>query len=410
MPSHHALALPVSARVESPIKTRTRPAIEQVAQELWDVIVVGAGVGGATAAREIAQRGARVLLVDRAAFPRYKVCGCCLNARATSLLRDAGFGDLLTTSEASPIHEFHLAAKGRNATVAVPPGSVALSRSVLDDALVEAAIEAGAVFLDETTAHMESASNDFHTLRVSTSQGEHRIRSKILIASDGLSQGILRELDDRPIAPQENSHIGAGVLLEDSSADYEDGTIHMACGAGGYVGLVRLGNGQLNIAAALNPKCVREKGGLSEAAHSIITEAGLSCPSSVADAQWRGTPPLTRRAPAVSGHRFFVIGDAAGYVEPFTGEGMASALSSATAVARIALEGVHEFDTNLIDAWAKTHRQLTRRSHRRCRLIASALRRPRLVGMAVGILGLAPQLAAPVIKRLNEATHFERKC
>jgi flavin-dependent dehydrogenase len=56
-------------------------APESAAGRLWDVVVVGAGPAGAMAARELARRGAGVLLVDRAQFPRYKVCGGCLNPR-----------------------------------------------------------------------------------------------------------------------------------------------------------------------------------------------------------------------------------------------------------------------------------------------------------------------------------------
>ena len=52
------------------------------AGRVWDVLVIGAGPAGAVAAREVARRGARVLLADRSAFPRGKVCGCCLNGSA----------------------------------------------------------------------------------------------------------------------------------------------------------------------------------------------------------------------------------------------------------------------------------------------------------------------------------------
>lgn len=383
---------------------RERRDIDDVAQEKWDVVVVGAGPSGAMTAREVALNGARVLLVDRAAFPRYKVCGCCLNTRATGILHSAGLGTVLTSSEASPLHDFRLAVHGRSATVGLNPGGVAIPRSVLDDALVQAAIDAGVVFLDETIVHIDSIANDFQSLHLTARHAKSLVQTRIAVAADGISQGLLRELAEKPSFPRTNSYIGAGAMVDDSNAEFEHGTIYMACGAGGYVGFVRVGDGNLNVAAALSAEFVRAKGGLALAACSIASDAGFSCPTSMAISRWRGTPPLTRRASTLSGHRFFVVGDAAGYVEPFTGEGMAWALSAAKAIAPFVLAGAKKFDSKLSRDWSRAHRRLVSRSHRRCKLITAALRRPRLVGLAVNVVGWAPQLAAPLVNELNGAS------
>lgn len=60
----------------------------------WDVIVVGAGPAGALAARQLATQQLKVLLVEKQAFPRWKVCGSCLNGHALKSLESAGLGDL----------------------------------------------------------------------------------------------------------------------------------------------------------------------------------------------------------------------------------------------------------------------------------------------------------------------------
>ena len=56
----------------------------------WDVVVIGAGVGGAIAAREAARMGHRVILVDQRHFPRRKVCGACLNGAALDVIDQVG--------------------------------------------------------------------------------------------------------------------------------------------------------------------------------------------------------------------------------------------------------------------------------------------------------------------------------
>ena len=63
--------------------------------EHWDAFVAGAGPAGTTVARLLAARGLSVLLVDRATFPRDKVCGCCLNGVAVDALERTGLGGLL---------------------------------------------------------------------------------------------------------------------------------------------------------------------------------------------------------------------------------------------------------------------------------------------------------------------------
>jgi len=132
-----------------------------------------------------------------------------------------------------------------------------------------------------------------------------------------------------------------------------------------------------------------------------MDESGLDAPEGLADANWRGTPGLTRQASRVSAHRFLVLGDAAGYVEPFTGEGMAWALSAGREVAPIVYGALETFDRITERTWARRYRAVTGSARWRCRVIAAGLRRPGLVKAATIALGRMPALAAPVIGRLN---------
>src|SRR5262249_37654247 len=117
----------------------------------WDVIVVGAGPAGGMTAYELARWGFRVLVVDKAEFPRWKVCGCCLNRRTTQILRSAGLDQLL--AEAVRLREMSLHI-GHNAVSFPLHENLVLSRIVLDNGLVEAARERGATFLSRTTARL----------------------------------------------------------------------------------------------------------------------------------------------------------------------------------------------------------------------------------------------------------------
>src|SRR5215216_3203258 len=120
----------------------------------FPVVVVGAGPAGSVAARELARRGTRVLLADQAAFPRPKVCGCCLNAAGIAALEAVGLGHVLRELGAVPLRRVRLAAGRADAEVALP-GGVAVSRDALDLALVREAGEAGATVRTGVRAKVE---------------------------------------------------------------------------------------------------------------------------------------------------------------------------------------------------------------------------------------------------------------
>ena len=80
--------------------------------------MIGAGPTGALAARQLALRGLRTLLVDRSSFPREKVCGGCISGFGRRILEDVGLAQLLDPSVAAPLDRFELAAGGRRVTFA----------------------------------------------------------------------------------------------------------------------------------------------------------------------------------------------------------------------------------------------------------------------------------------------------
>lgn len=380
--------------------------IEAVKHSAWDAVVVGAGPAGSLAARELARRGARVLLVDKTVFPRYKVCGCCLNDRALSVLASVGLAGLAEGAGAARLERVELAAKGRKVCLPLP-GGVALSREVLDRALATAAQSEGVRFISGARAVLTEGDQEGWTLELRSCASSSQVRARVVLAADGLGQRLLRNAEPFESRALKSAHIGAGAILEEAPSFYRQGSIYMAVTEAGYVGLVRVERDRLNIAAALDPKAVRDHGGLVATARVILEKAGYGAIPGLAEAHWRGTPRLTRRASRLSSHRFLVLGDAAGYVEPFTGEGMTWALSAGRAAASLVHQALDNFGQETEWAWAKRYAQLTRSSQWRCRAIVVALRRPLLVGMITRALGWMPGLVSPVIGRLNATPRVE---
>ena len=374
--------------------------LDEASRRRWDAVVIGAGPSGAMAARELARRRARVLLVDRSNFPRGKVCGCCLNLRAIDALRRAGLANILDESHAVTLQDVRIASSGRSALLPLP-GGAALSRERFDAALIRAAIEAGAEFLPHTTAAARGV--DDGTRRVSLASGKRAVSAgaKVVIAASGLGSSLALRETGIEVRVARNSRIGAGVIVDDAPADYAPGTTYMSTAPGGYVGMVRLEDGRLDVAAAFDPAYVRRAGGLGPAAATILRCAGLPPIAGLARKRWHGTTTLTRRPTRVASERLFLIGDAAGYVEPFTGEGIACALDCGLAVARLAERGLERWDESVAREWIGSHRAMVVRRQYICRMMGTILRRPTATRLLIAALTALPALASPFVERLN---------
>ncbi len=383
---------------DSPIAPTITPA--EIAGRRWDVIVIGAGPAGAFAALHLARIGASVLLVDRSHFPRQKVCGCCVNALALRQLEHAGLGYLPRRLGGRPLTEVQIRCGNHSARLPLR-GSISLSRRALDAALIRAAVEAGAALFTGAAARIGPAGDDHREVRIGAADDVPVARARVVIAADGLAG---RSLDDIPGMQKlrlNDARIGLGAISQAASPRFREGSIYMACSARGYAGLVRLETGDLDVAAAVDPPLVRAMGGPGDAVAFILRDAGFEPPADLLALDWHGTPALTTHRRDIAGERLLVIGDAAGYVEPFTGEGIAWALLSATAVAPIAARGARRWTPDVSREWTHTYRTLLEPRHRSCRYVAWVLRHPRATRLAVRALALRPQLAQPVLSHMT---------
>jgi flavin-dependent dehydrogenase len=367
----------------------------------WDAIVIGAGCAGTTTALQLARGGAkRVLLADKSNFPRYKVCGCCIGRPLQLALESIGLGRLLAEQGAVPTNEFYVGAGNRHARVPLPEYYI-LSRERFDSALVRAAIEAGVHFRPGTNASLEAGNQDERVVRLKSGDAIATATCSIVVVADGLGSRLLRTTDDFVSNVTVSSRIGAGAVSTSAPEFYRPGVIYMACGDGGYVGSSRLEDGRLVVAAAFDTSYVKASCGLARAAAGILDEADFPAIPNCDSVAWKGTPELTRNPSAVAAHRAFVVGDAAGYVEPFTGEGMKWAVTSGIALAPIALKAIGRYDRIYEREWKDAHRRNVVGQTVLCKLLASALRHPALVKLAMRVLAAAPGIAAPFVRHLN---------
>lgn len=212
----------------------------------------------------------------------------------------------------------------------------------------------------------------------------------------------------------------------------------MLVGPGGYLGAVRLPDGRIDLAAAIDARSIGELGGAAQVVGQIVRSAlggrdGVSGAPNAAlrdgllraieSAVWRGTPPLTRSRTALQWRRTLVVGDSAGYVEPFTGEGMGWALAGGVAAAGVALEALARLDAaathreisaapphqahrspdEALRAWPAQWRRMLGGRRRACGVVASIARRPQMASTLISLGCAAPAIAQSVVNALGLA-------
>jgi len=335
----------------------------------------------------LVRRGLRVALVDKAPAGRGKVCGCCLGLLGLHCLREHGLASV--TDGATHLDTLRLGAGGRFATMGAG-GMVAISRERLDASLAQAAADEGVRVLRGVRATADDSG-------AATLRGPGwgaRLRVGVVVMACGLNgEGGARAKVAR------RARIGLGTTADDGAG--EPGELAMALGRGGYVGRVTLEDGRVDWAAAMDPRVVRRAGGPARAIGAVWRDAGLRGPTPPEDG-WRGTPTLWRRRRARQG-RILRVGDAAGYVEPLTGEGMSWALVGGWAVAPHAAACA----AGAADAgWEREHARLLRARRARCAAVALGARSAWLGRAAVGLGRGWPALGTALSRLASGGTRW----
>jgi geranylgeranyl reductase family protein len=313
-----------------------------------DVLVVGAGPAGASAAYFLAGAGIDVLLVDREVFPREKVCGDGLASRALVMLERMGLGDWL---KRFPEPEVMLLSSPNGEAVRIRPerpegfsyGRV-IPRLRLDEAVVERAVVAGARLLDGTkVTSLEQRKGGLHLRGERNGQIVH-LDARLAIAADGGQASFTRRLGliRRPPDLVAVRAYFEGDVGPETRPEFHVERIIMP----GYSWIFPMGGGLANVGTGALVSTVKE-GSLSLAkvmrqfvANNPYARERLQSAEMISPVQ--GHPLRTDlRGTRPYGQGVLVAGEAAGLVNPLSGEGIAYALESgemAATHARRALE------------------------------------------------------------------------
>lgn len=309
-----------------------------------DVLIAGAGPAGSALAAALAAGGASVLLVEAAEHPRPKACAEYASPRIAEELARLGV-PAGWTDAAVRLHGMDLHAGGRSVPIRYADAHAArdawgVDRRSFDAMLAGHAARAG-VDLRERTRLVRPAIEGSRvrgaTLRDQLTGREEFVSAGWTVGADGTRSSVSRLVGvDRPVRfPRRLGLIAHYAGVPDLT---DHGEMHV--GDGYYVGLAPTPGGELNVGMALP----MEAHGRSARQRFDDAIAGLPAVARRLDDSTRLTPirgaaPIGHRVSAAAGPGWLLVGDAAGFVDPFTGEGIHRALRSARAATDAILAG-----------------------------------------------------------------------
>jgi flavin-dependent dehydrogenase len=321
-----------------------------------DVVIVGAGPAGASVAIRLARRGLDVSLLDRARFPRSKPCGEFLSPGATPILEELGVREAVEAAGAVRLERVRIDAHGAVVELdfptgeGAPPWGYSLSRHALDAILVDAARAAGARVREETRVEEVRLESAGATVAARGPDGEPvAVETRLVIGAGGRNCPVARAIgvqrrdrrarfdllahwSGKPADPE------AASLSRDDADEWQDPVCELRVRGDRYVAIAPIEGGRWNVNCVVPRSALRAETDAG-ALYGRVTGVGER-PGAHPDDEVVASDVTAIRTDRATADRAILVGDAALFLDPFTGQGLYLALRSAALAAEVVPEAL----------------------------------------------------------------------
>jgi geranylgeranyl reductase family protein len=325
---------------------------------MYDVIIVGAGPAGSTAALYAHRLGLNCILLDKAVFPRDKICGDALSGKSVRLMRELNLLEGVEELEGSEINritfgspshsQFDVHLKGNKNNDFITKGYV-VPRKIFDNFLFKKADELTETRQGFTVNDIIYENDNISGVKGTNIEGKEEIlNAPIIMGCDGANSIIARKLGLYEM-DMENTAVAIRCYYEGVEGLSNQIELHYVSEVKpGYFWLFPAGNGKANIGIGLSKNdAKKEDRTLRQIMDEIVQSDYFR--SRFGNARPLEKPvgwnlPLGRIQRKNHGNGFMLLGDAAGLVDPFTGEGIGNAMVAAKYAMQVASKAKNHKD------------------------------------------------------------------
>lgn len=366
---------------------------------IFDVIIIGGGLAGLSAAIHLRKTNYTVLLIEKDSYPRHKVCGEYVSNEVLPYLNYLGI-DVLSYG-AKRITKFELTtSKNKEIASELPLGGFGMSRFKLDGLLAEKAKELGVIFLIDTVIETEFSEDHFF---ISTKKG-NTYQSKIAIGAFGKRSNLDLKLE-RDFVQESSPYLA---VKRHVKGNFPDDLVALHNFEGGYCGVSKIENDHINLCYITDYKSFKKHKSIDDFEENVLfkndalqsifhsTESVFEKPLTISQISFD-----TKKA--VENH-MLMCGDSAGMIHPLCGNGMGMAIRSAQLASHLIIDYLQgkianrrQLELRYQKQWSKTFSKRLNIGH----TVATLFRSHYLADQMMWLLQKFPSFLPMIIRRTH---------